>query len=217
MKSNETFVLFEQQFYRLATTSQLSMGEWREQLLEKISPELQQQVLISQDQYLTYKVLVQHLNTVDQRMRKNRTAHAADVSKAYKNSGPGTAKSTFAKPNTYTKPATSGAFSAGNTTWRAQTPLPVKPSVTFAAKALPALNTNAQKLLANDKANGGCYNCHELGHQARDCSKLPTKIANMEPMEVVDYLQQADMAEKAYQEVEELSDSESEKSGNAFA
>lgn len=214
----ESFTLFEQRFYKLATKAEIGQSEWEEDLLRMCRFDLRKAVHTSRDLHKGYFALKAHLNMVDRRMRAVDTEQ-----KASKTVAPAVPSKQYipwvagGKSSTYT-PGSFGGKVSNNAP-----PVANSKTVQFATKTAldptkfpkPAMKQITPAL----RSNTGCYNCHQEGHQIRECPQLRSTIAEMgfSAADLLDFLAEADKSTKGeYDEDSEDSDSD-ESQGNDHA
>lgn len=203
-RNDELFITFEQEFYELAIESGTNQTEWRDDLLRKIKHKLLSETYTSQDSYMDYDSLKDHLNKIDRRMR------AAEIENVQQQKE--TFKAAAAAPVKKFVPYLPGSFGYGKP--QAQEYPKDKPKVSFAGaysntlaarSARPPTLPSAMKLLTPaPKNNGDCYNCRKPGHIARECPQLRSTIAELALTgeQVIDFLHEADLAELQSAEAE---------------
>lgn len=173
MEGHETFSSFEQSFHRLATHAKIPMSVWREDLLEKVTIDLQGECIVTRDGHMTYQGIKEHLETIDQRRRIMKTR-----SMSYRTQSPAPPAVTFAPRDRTRSP---GIFD------RPRTPSAPLPFVTTkTADAKTALTPNIK-----------CFNCKKVGHYMKDCSELKATVSEMTGTEVLEMFAKATVEETA--------------------
>lgn len=214
-REDELFIHFEQRFYKLAVDGGIGRSEWRDDLLEKTKQSLRAAVYSSMDLHPGYQGLVDHLNLIDRRVRLD-----SDQSRqkgAFKNMNARAMLPTTITPGGFGNFRAPQPFSPKFGT--VQDPQPKMSFSNHTTFSKPAMKQILPATADADKIAGNCFNCHKSGHQARNCPDLATAIAQMSGPQLMEYLQEAEIAEMSGQkdsEFEEVSD-EDDDQGNAHS
>ena len=171
MKRGQTFSEFYTQFLQLAGKGGISKADYRPDLYEKITTELQRMLLPVYSAKTTYQEVAKECISLDQGLK--RIQEREDRRKRFREnkSVAPTQSATARAPPTPQKAGTSPvALAAVDKAIGKETPERPRPQYD---------NSRKQQL----SSTGSCFNCEQQGHMAKDCPK-PRRLGFVNEIEV---------------------------------
>jgi hypothetical protein len=158
MKATQTFTEFYTSFLQLASAAKIPTDDWRSELFDKLTVQLQDKLLLSYDELTTYQALANKCKSVYQGLARIQER----TDRMQRNRQP--------LIQTQTRPPINpprSASSVPTTTLLNPTPLAPRPDrPTFPVRVRPTYDNPARQALSRA---GACFNCHQPGHMARNC------------------------------------------------
>jgi hypothetical protein len=166
MKPSQPFTEFYTKFLHLAGEAKIPADDWRPDLYDKLTMELQKAVLPTLSTLKTYKALSDQCLLLDRELKRIRD-RSDRINKNKTQTNARSATNTTPKNSTQNVSTTTPTLSTTTTGAAAST----KPRPAYS-------DPNRQNL----SRTGACFVCHQHGHMAKDC---PTQNPDMKTIEIV--------------------------------
>jgi hypothetical protein len=164
MSNTESFAQFRTQFLLLAQESHLRPEDYRDELLDKVTPTLQAALVAIEADLITYEQLSDRLLSTDSNLRwLTRNAPKAPAANT-----PTARSRNQAGQFAPTRSARVDTLALDRSYDRSSSILPT--AVRSGASATPIRRSNTP-VLNPDHARDTCHNCGKVGHRSPDCSQ----------------------------------------------
>ena len=155
MKSSQTFSEYYTEFLQLASTAKIPLEDYRDDLIDKLTLNLQKALMANETEYTDHQSLAKYLTGLDQRQRHLKERE--DFFNKRKNNGRATVTPVASTTAT-------SAAAVGNSSLRPSNSAPAQSAQNHPRQQW----TEEQKKLAHERR---CFHCKEAGHRAFECPK----------------------------------------------